>query len=383
LTGLLLRLAASDRDYARAQLARSWREIPGVLGQRLWVHALRIAQLFSDDEAALGVLELPGPPFWSMRRELVLTMQERLSGAAPHAVEQIVRRILLESTDLYSEFEMDEGVDWRPQARDHRVWLLLTAIRFAGVLPESGHQALAAIAASHPFITGDYKEADLFGSYSSGVHSVQGDSAPLVAANAEQRLDIARTLRNERDFSVQLGWSTYCTAQPAAAFEALTAGELDEENTGLWFDFLQVLVTSTVATNRANEKAAGLVPRAFARLTDAPDDFLARQLPPLSYLLSVYAADVDDHDAACRWWDRLWKVAELHETPVDDGETDRFYDLVINRPSGRLVEWLLTAIDRRKAVFGILDGDRRRLRLVVASDSAAGWFGRGALAHNA
>lgn len=382
LTGLLPTLAAADRDYARA-LARSWREIPGVLGQRLWVHALSNAHLFSDDEATLGLLDLPTPAFWSMRRELVLTMQERLSGASPDAVKQIVRRILLESQVLYSEFEMDEGVDWRPQARDHRVWLLLTAIRLAGVLPEVGHQELAAVAARYPFITGDYEEADLFGSYSTGVHSVQGNPEPLIEANAEQRLDIARTLRNERDFTVQLGWSAYCMAQPAAAFEALTDGKLDEENAGLWFDFLQVLITSTVTANGANKKAAGLVLRAFERLTDAPDAFLARQLSPLSYLLDMYAADVDDHDAACKWWDRLWKLAELNETPVDGSETDRFYDRVINRPSGRLVEWLLISIDRRKDSVGILDGDRHRLRAVVASDSAAGWFGRGALAHNA
>nr|WP_239007479.1 SIR2 family protein [Burkholderia diffusa] len=382
LTGLFSRLALVDREYARA-LARAWTEIPGVLGQRLWVHALRDARLFSDDEAAEGVLEVPRIAFWSMRRELVLTMQARLRGVSRSLVEKIVKRILDESPLLYSEYAPEEGVDWREQARDHRVWLLLTAIRQAGALTKGGQDVLSAIHMRHAFLDRDYEDADLFESYSSGVLSVQGDATPLLEADAEQRLDIARTQRSAPDFTSRLSWSAYCSAQPTAAFQALVDAELDQKNAGLWLDLLQALASATVVVSDRNETADALVPRVFARLADATEDWLAEQLSPLSYLLRRYADHQGDYDAVGVWWDRLWKLAELHEPPVSEDVSERFYDRVINRPSGRLVEWLLTSMDQRMGKAGVIERDRQRVRDVIASDTAAGWLGRGVCARNA
>lgn len=380
LSTLIARLTPLDPGYARS-LAICWKRIPGLLGLRMWANALRLTSLFSADEAATGILELPGRAFWYINRELVLAMRERLGEAQEEAVAAIVSRILKESPSLYQEYPV-EGADWRPQARDHRVWLLLTAIRLAGVLPADGLAELDAIASRHPFIAGDYEERDLFGIYSTGAHSVQGDPAPLIDAEPDERLRVARTLRNDHDFSSRLSWSAYCAAQPAAAFELLHAATLLNENVELWNDFLEVLTTLTVVKNEVTPDTMDLVRMAFDRLRAAEDNFVAPLLPALSYLLRAYTK-VSERDCASEWWDRLWKLCELHEEPLGEDDTGRFYNRLINRASGRLAELLLLRFDRRKANGAIADDDRHRLAAVLRSDTAAGWFGRGACAYNA
>lgn len=380
LSELLGRIAAEDCAYAR-ELAASWKRIPGGLGLRLWINSQRYPALFSAEEAATAILQLPVEAFWSMRRELVLAMRERLSGAPERLVAAIVSRILTEYPSIYLDYEID-GADWRPQARDHRVWLLLTAIRLAGVLRDGGHTQLDAIAMRYPFIRGDYKESDLFGSFSSGVQSVQGDPAPLVGADAGDRLRIARALRDDRDFTAQLSWSAYCAGQPAAAFEVLQDADLAPENAGLWSDFLQALTTLTVVNSDPNTVNEQLVARSFERLVTADDAVLASLVSPLTYLLRTYAKRAGD-DAIDRWWDRLWDMAERQEDTLDPKDTERFYDRVINRPAGRLAELLLLLVERRKNATGMVIDDRKRLRKVVLSDTPAGSLGRGAFAHSA
>jgi hypothetical protein len=347
----------------------------------LWTNALRITALFSPDEAATAILELPEKAFWYIKRELVLAIRERLGDAQHPTVAAIVSRILIESTSLYREFEV-EGADWRPQARDHRVWLLLTAIRLAGVLPKEGFAELDAIASRHAFIAGDYQESDLFSSFSTGVHSVQGDPSQLIEAAPQDRLRVAHTLRNERDLSAQLSWSAYCTGQPAAAFGILQEAVLSTENVGLWSEFLQALTTLTVVKNEVKADIVNLVGKAFDRLGEAEDSFVASLLPPLSYLLKIYAK-VSESAGVNRWWDRLWKLGEINEEPLAPDDTERFYDRVINRPSGRLAEFLLLTLECRKVSGRTAEDDRQRLAAVVTSETAAGWFGRGACAHNA
>ncbi|NTX49108.1 SIR2 family protein [Burkholderia cepacia] len=380
LSALIARLTPVDPEYARS-LAQSWKRMPGLLGLRMWVNALRLTPLFTADEAASGILELPEKAFWYINRELVLAMRERLGEAQEGAVAKIVSRILRESPSLYQDYPV-EGADWRPQAKDYRVWLMLTAIRLAGVLPAEGLAELDAIALRYPFITGDYEEADLFGSYSTGVHSVQGDPAPLIDAEPDDRLRVARTLRNDRDFSSRLSWSTYCAAQPAAAFELLNAAALSNENLDLWNDFLEALTTLTVVRTEVKPDTMGLVRRAFDRLCAAEDDFVAPLLSALSYLLRAYTK-VSERYCAGQWWDRLWRLCEQHEEPLAEDDAGRFYDRLINRASGRLAELLLLRFDHRNANGAIAGDDRQRLAVVIGSDTAAGWFGRGACAYNA
>jgi hypothetical protein len=54
---LLPKAVDDDRDRVR-NLAESWKQLPGKLGQRLWLHALREPKLFSPDEAMAGLAAL-------------------------------------------------------------------------------------------------------------------------------------------------------------------------------------------------------------------------------------------------------------------------------------------------------------------------------------
>jgi len=384
LTDLFRSLGTEDRGFARA-IAETWASLPGVLGYRLLVDALRQPTLFEAGEVAEHILSLPRQAFWSMRRELVLAMRERLGDAPAIHVDSIVTRILVERDKLYTELEIEGAVDWRPQARDHRVWLLLTAIRMAGVLPLAGIKELEAIEVRHSFIKGDYTEEDLFGSYSYGVRSVQGDPAPVAAAVPEERLETARELRMGFDFTSRLSWSAYCSAEPTAAFEVLKDAPHRPENIGIWSDFLQSLEIHMMQESQiersGNYKA--LLPAAFVQLNGADDEFLSGLLHPLSSLLRNYAGLTGARDESRIWWDRLWRLAEAHESPVEEADPERFYERVINRPAGKLVEWLLSAIDADRKQNAPTAPDRHRLRSVLRSDTTAGWLGRGVCAYNA
>ncbi|CAM2159424.1 protein of unknown function (plasmid) [Pararobbsia alpina] len=126
-----------------------------------------------------------------------------------------------------------------------------------------------------------------------------------------------------------------------------------------------------------------MVVDSFEHINAAPDDFVAGLLSPMSHLMGVFANRVTDILEQRRWWDRLWSIAEQHEEPVNEDDIDRLYDRVINRPSGRLVEWLLVSINARTADSKVLKTDRLRLRRVAASRTNAGLLGCGALTHNA
>jgi len=84
------------------------------------------------------------------------------------------------------------------------------------------------------------------------------------------------------------------------------------------------------------------------------------------------------------WWDRLWKVCETSDEPIDLEEGDRFYHLSINRTPGRLASQLLSMIDaRKKTGTKVTADDKRRLSRIFDSATTSGWLARGACAHDA
>lgn len=382
LTDLLHRLAVEDPEYSR-RIANSWRDMPGLVGQRLWVHALRNPELFSCDDAAEHVLALPSSVFWHVRRELVLTLEERLHGASPKNINKIVERILNESPFLYLDVGIEQGTDWRPYARDRRVWLLLTAIKSAGVLPQIGLNRLEEIAVETPNIVGDYEERDLFGGYSTGVRVVQGDPRSLLEVMPDERLDVARSLMDKPDFSARRSWSAYCSSDPDAAFLVLVGGNISQENMGLWHDFLNALVATMITSDVVRTDVVCLTTKVFAALNKADDEFVAGLLSPLSHLFSIYDQAEQNPAVTGAWWDRLWMIAENHEQSDGQGGGGRFFDRVLNSPSGRLVERLLLSINKRLGPSGISADERERLQIVVTSDTPAGRLGRGWCARNA
>ena len=54
----LIPMASQDDRDAVRRMARLWKRLPGTLGRRLWLHALRMPELFSSDEAMAGLKTL-------------------------------------------------------------------------------------------------------------------------------------------------------------------------------------------------------------------------------------------------------------------------------------------------------------------------------------
>ena len=376
----------AETDPAKLRLwAETWRCLPSRLGTRLWLHVLRRPDVYADDEVSAALVILPKDSFWSIRRELILAMSERLSFASAEYVEQICDRILTESPTLYDDFELDDSVsqDWRPQVRDRDVWLRLTALRRAGVLPVSGVRELEAIAERYPTITGDFEERDLFGSYSTGVRLIIGDPAPLKEAGVEARLQIAHKLSSNWDPSSQQSWSAYCSVDPMGALEALRSGGFTDAEARLWNDLIGTLAWSQQQEDvNLQTQRHRIVRDVFNHLEGANDAFVSHVVDRLADLWPVAKAaqlvSLDD------WWDRLWTVLEHTTEAIDLNGSERFYERVINRAAGRIAEHLVVAISsRRTRSRKISDADKARLWRVLSSNTNAGWIGRGACIPNA
>jgi hypothetical protein len=384
LSALYPALSATDARAARL-VAEAWGQLPTVIGARLQLNAMRDGRVFTADEVGEAVLALDHERFWNIRRELILVMAERLGGARADLVDAIVARVIAEAPSLYEDLgdQIEGKNDWRPQVRDRDAWLRLAAVKRAGVLTLAGADELRAIAERHSFISGDFTEQDLFGSWSSGVRSIVGDPAPLKAAAPEERLPIARKYATAWDPDTQRNWSAYCGADPGGALDALKLGGLDQPDIRLWSELIGALAWSQQADDPVAAAARlDVIGEALDFLWPAPDAFIEGLLPRLSELLPrVRKVPTIDGDA---WWDRLWALAELDAGAAPGEVVDRFYDHVINTSAGRLGEHLISIINERKAKSRkISPANRDRLRRIMTSDTAAGWLGRATLARDA
>jgi hypothetical protein len=385
-TDAFTRVARADHAAARV-LAERWKVLPSRVGRRLYLQALRNSDLYSADDVAQAILDLSVDDFWKIRRELILAMSERLEGADPALTTAINRRIIDEAPTLYvGEIAGPAGQeDWRPQVRDRNAWLRLSALKRASVLSPEGAEALGRIAGDRTFLAGDFDESDLFRNYSRGVRRLSGNPEPLRrTTEAAKRLEIVRTDLTEADPAVQQNWRAYCSADPVGALETLKLAPLVADNAGLWGDLVGSLSWSpegeAAAARRTRQKITREI---FNHLEDADQgliDGLARGLVDL--LEQGRRARLPSADA---WWDRLWAACEGDsDIQVEDDATDRFYDHVINTGAGRLAEQLITQIDARKTkTRKISPENRARLQRIMASDTPAGWLGRGACAGQA
>ena len=76
LVKLLTQVAKTDSQTAR-RYVDEWQTIPGRVGRRLSLHALRDEALFTASEALTYVMSLPQVDFWVIRRELALLLRDR------------------------------------------------------------------------------------------------------------------------------------------------------------------------------------------------------------------------------------------------------------------------------------------------------------------
>lgn len=278
-----------DRDITRS-LVMTWRNLPGFLGGRLWLHALRDKALFSGDEAIAGLAALPQNVFWHVRRELALVLRDRSADADLELVTQVEERILTEGNSYYQRYVIDEGqVDWRDHARDSEVWLRLNMLNTAKMLSVRGTTELATIKKAREYLNRDVEERDYFGSYSYGVQTVIGDAQPIIDAGDEERLEVVLQVMHSPDIKKQLGWSVYCRTDPSGAFDTLAPAELDASNAPLWETLIGSL---SFPQGDPDESRSKLVTSIFEMIRPADESFLKLVIYRLDRSLSQYTSAI-------------------------------------------------------------------------------------------
>lgn len=370
---LLPSAAASDAEAVRTIAAR-WKGMPGVLGTRLWLNALRRADLFTANEAIGAISALPLNLFWNVRRELALVLRERAGQAAEDLVAALERRLMDEGATYYARYEVVEGqADWRSHALDAEVWLRLNMLRDAGRLSERGAAELEAITARREYLRRDVEDRDFFGSYTTGVHMVVGDAQPIIDAAAGERLQVARKVVASNDIERSQGWTAFCRTDPSGALDTLRGAPLDEANAPLWRDLIGSL--SLPEAELAPERRR-LVIDIFSVLEPGGDAFLELIVDRLADL--YWSSPRRAEPAIAAWWQRLFATAVRSDGAPIDPARDLYADL-INTAGGRLTQAVLVDIEAQRST-----GEAPDPSLLEAVGAAAAAPGRqGAMARGA
>lgn len=365
---------ALDRDHARAQAMR-WQTWPGRIGTRLLLHVARDGKAFSADEALDFLLKLKDGDFWDIRREFALVLRDRAGDATPACLRAVEARILSDGEAYFARYPLKEGeVDWRTSARDNEVWLRLRMLDQGHLLSKAGQSELTAIIAREPHLDREIEDADFFHSYFRGVRFVEGDSTPIKEAAPDDRLTVARGLRQSPDITHQMGWKRYCRSDAKGAFEALMKAEKIEGNLIQWDDFLAVLASQD------GEKRSLLdiqlvvdVLRHLEALGDEALQVIAGSV--IDLLLSAPHQPIENLED---WCDRLWFSVQRSNPPVDFWGD--LYQTAINHPAGRLVQVFLTEFDHTLKTNGRNTARQRdRLASVAGDNGPMGVVGRAVL----
>ena len=369
---------ALDLDYTKG-VASGWKNLPGRVGLRLCLHAMRDAELFDADEAMSTLLEVSDTDFWTIRREIALLLKDRARTASPMLVNQVEERILQIGDAYYDRYTVEPGeVDWRAHARDATVWLRLNMLQAAGVLSKIGAAELSTITERHDYLNRDVEDRDFFEIYSTAGRYIAGDPAPIIEASEDDRLQVAQKLAKSPDLDLRGGWSVFCRSHPRGAFDSLCKGEVTAANGALWDDFLHGLASDDEASKEIRDD---LSVQAFDHLSQIDTDILRPMVSGLSDLICSEPrqrfADLDG------WLERLWKIVSERPGQLLDLSSD-LYDKAINSIAGRLTETLLLEMDaRRKQASASSEALRQLIRSIATHEGPAGQLGRAVLTRNA
>lgn len=364
---------ACDRGRARS-VALGWRSLPGRLGNRLCLHAMRDPDAFSADEAMHALLDLNSNDFWRINREVAVLVCDRASNASVRLLKRLEKRIFDEATVHYNQYELlDEKSDWRPHARDKIVWLLLSMLQIAERLSSRGLRELEAIKKRREYLQRKPEDRDFFGSYSSGVYSVVGDSSSLIEAEPNDRLKIAEELQQSQDFDQRLGWPAFCRADPQGAFDTLRQANQGEINAALWNDFLETLVYQPV---NADPIRSGLIVSALCILDGAKKELVEHVAENVANLLVLGPRDQIIN--LWGWWDRVWDVLTI-DLPVARDDEKSHYDAAMNSSVGRLTKVALEEFDCNIKANQSTEDSLDRLRKVASAPGRAGTLARSVL----
>ncbi|MEG3153514.1 SIR2 family protein [Sphingomonas sp. RB1R13] len=370
--------AAADREAVR-RIASSWKTMPGRLGLRLWLHALRQPQLFGAEEALSGVAGLPLDAFWTVRRELAVLLRDR-AGAAPfQIVADVEGRFLTEGAAYYSRYSVEEGQpDWPAHALDAEVWLRLNMLGQARRLSPAGAAELAAIRHRRPYLDRDVEDRDFFRSYSTGVHLVVGDPQPIVHAADGERLQVAREVIGSHDIEKREGWSVFCRTNPQGALDTLADAPLDAANAPLWRDLAGGL---SFPEDELDSGRRRIVVAVFHALEGADDAFLQLVAGRLADL--YWSSPRRLEPAIAAWWPRLFAAAVARDEEALDPSRDLYADL-INTPAGRLTQAALVDIEVLRAEGTPIDPALLdAIWTAAAAPGRQGTMARGALVYAA
>ena len=343
LVDLLSATVAMDQERTR-DLIFGWKRLPGRIGLRLCLHAMRNTKFFEADEAMKTLLATSEVDFWTNHREVPLLLKDRAGAASPKLTSQVEDRIIYGARKFYeSHFKVGpEEVDWREHARDNRVWLHLTMLQKAGVLSPTGTTELSAIRKRRRYLDRTVEDRDFFGSYVFGARAVAGDPAPIAEAAGDDRLRVASELRRGPELEQRLGWSEYCRNDPQGAFDVLAKGDLSSSANGaLWNDFLVGIGFGHEASKPARDDLAVKSFNHLAVINDA-------SLHPMAFGLASLLmhgprqrfADMD------RWLTRLWNISTQLQSPL--GHSTNVYELAIQEVAGKVTYTLLYEIEARK-----------------------------------
>ena len=369
---------ALDRDYTKG-VASGWKNLPGRIGLRLCLHAMRDAELFDADEAMSTLLEASDTDFWTIRREIALLLKDRAGTASPGLVREVEDRILQTGDAYYDRYTVEPGeADWCAHARDAAVWVHLNMLQDASVLSEIGSAELSAITERRDYLNREVEDRDFFEIYSTGGRYIAGDPAPIIEAPEDDRLQVARELAKSPNVDLRGGWSAFCRSHPQGAFDSLCKGDVTAANGALWDDFLHGLASGAEASK---EIRSDLSVRAFDHLSEIDADLLRPMVSGLSALIrSAPRQRLADLDG---WLERLWKIVSKQPGQLLDLSSD-LYGKAINSIAGRLTETLLLEMDaRRKQDSASSEALRQLVRSIVGHEGPAGQLGRAVLTHNA
>ncbi len=380
----LVRVAAECLPQAAARdcqgtrrLVMGWKGLPGRIGLRLCLHAMRNRELFDADEGMSILLSVSEVNFWLMRRELALLLRDRAGSASPEMLRRVEERITEGGDAYYNRFAIAQGEsDWRAHARDAAVWLRLKMLQDAGALSGIGAAELSAIAKRREYLDREVEERDFFDTYSFGVRRIVGDPEPIVKAHEDDRLRVAHGLADSPDSNFQQGWSAFCRSDPQGAFDSLSKSDLTPVNGVLWNQFLGGLAFGDEGTKSVRED---LAVRALDHLCEVNAESLQTMQSGLcEVILSAPRERV--RNVEC-WLQKLWQatVQQPEESLDFAGE---LYERAINTSAGKLAQTLLMEIDTRRtsgeqvpeALFGLLGA-------ISDCEHPAGQLGRGIFSH--
>lgn len=375
---LLSKVDHHDRD-AVLRLASAWRALPGRLGLRLWLHALRNPLLFEADTVFEALGALPLEPFWHVRREIALVLRDRAGDASAELMGLIEQRLLTEGETYYSRFKIDQGQpDWREHARDTAVWLRLNMLKSAGRLSDAGAAELQAIVGRRVYLDREVIDQDFFDSYMGPVQSIEGDPQPILDASSEDRLQVAQRVVRNLGIGQPDGWGSYCRVDPRGAYDTVAGAPLDGVNAPLWKDLVSALAFMDQEKRVAH---ADLVPRVFAALEAADHQFLKSIVGSFSDLF--WQTERNKLATPLEWWSKLFSAAVDSDEGVFDGGRDAYGD-AINSPAGRLTEALLIDIEKARSSGEALEvGLSAALRQATRAAGRQGTLSRAVLIHSA